>query len=234
MSSDFESIATEFRDIFVDPEGHSLGIRAIPPDDPSDPEPDPFTAPNWVYGGRFYPEMDGEMRTLDLYVVGPHATIAGRFHKAGAQAGAMIPNRIRDAIYDLWPTTAFAWWMSAVWKFSTIEPEISLPWSPERPEECGGLYIRWDDPIASFLSTLEAANLIGPGPQHVMATGEWSVPMSRTEFARRILEKPTARPRDVELIFDQYDKTQIGSNTWTFRLDTLPPATRKKLEGGKQ
>jgi hypothetical protein len=123
--------------------------------------------------------------------------------------------------------------MSAAWGFGTIEPEVSLPYSPESGE-CTDLGVVWDDPIASSLSTLEAAGLVGPFPEQLSLTvGEWSVPMSKTEFARRILKNPDARARDVNPIFDSFEKRQVGPNTWTFRLDTLPPETRKKLEGGK-
>ena len=57
--------------------------------------------------------------------------------------------------------------------------------------------------------------------------------MSKAEFARRMLQKTDARARDLNAIWDQYEKVQHGPNTWSFRLDALPPTTRKKLEGGK-
>jgi hypothetical protein len=92
----------------------------------------------------------------------------------------------------------------------------------------------WDDPIAASLSAIEALGLLETKEHEgVRVDGEWSVPMSKTEFARRILLKRDARARDVKAIFDDYVKNSVGPNTWTFRLDTLAPETRKKLEGGK-
>ena len=83
--------------------------------------------------------------------------------------------------------------MATVWEFSTIGHTISAGWSLERPEECGSFSVYWHDPIASFLSALEGASLIGTGTQQLsMAMGEWSVPISKTEFARRVLQKTDA------------------------------------------
>jgi hypothetical protein len=214
MSSDFNPIAAEFRDIFIDLGTRHLSVLALP-QERSGGFSDTDAEDDLIAGGAFYPDIEGETCHFDLFIRCFDETLSGRFHNAASRAGALIPNRVREVIYELWPSTAFAWWMSAVWHFATIEPDVSLGWSADRPEVCGRPYIRWDDPIASALSTLEAASLVGPGPQHVVTTGEWSVPMSKTEFARRILKKPDARSRDIRAIFGGFEKRHVGPNTWT-------------------
>jgi hypothetical protein len=227
--SSFDPIIDEFREILIALGKHDLEIRGMLAEDVDD-----YCKSVWVWGGRIHPEIDGQVRHIELYVVGLDQDIARRFHNAGACAGALIPNRIRDAVHDLFPNTAFAWWIAAAWEFSTIKPEVSLGWSPERPEECGGMGVYWDDPIAASISAIEAAGLIGPDPAKLATLqGEWTVPMSKTEFARRILQKRGARSREADPIWGHYEKIQHGPNTWTFRLDTLPPETRRKLDGGK-
>jgi hypothetical protein len=229
MSSDFDSIVTELRDIFLDLRESGIEVRGFKEDE------DGLDSPDWIPGGRIDPDLyDLPRERIDLFVISADRKIAERFHKIASRAGALIPNRIRDAVYSMSPTTAFAWWMAAVFQFSTLEPEVSPGWSEERPQECGDFGIYWEDPIASSLSAIEAAGLVAPSPEKTaLLIGEWSVPMSKTEFARRILQKTDARARDVDPIFDSFEKRKVGPNTWTFRLDTLPPATRQKLEGGK-
>lgn len=58
----------------------------------------------------------------------------------------------------------------------------------------------------------------------------WSPPMSKTEMARRITNRSSARPRDVETILEQYGIRNVEGNRWTVRLDKMDAATRKRLE----
>ncbi|HUE14823.1 MAG TPA: hypothetical protein VMR25_11710 [Planctomycetaceae bacterium] len=163
------------------------------------------------------------------------------------RAGATLPNRVRKQIASTYPTNAVAWWMMAVWKHSEVGPVDYVVFQPlpegsyaiemdgvRQPGTGTHVGWSWDDPIAASLSAIEALGLLETKEHEgVRVDGEWSVPMSKTEFARRILLKRDARARDVKAIFDDYVKNSVGPNTWTFRLDTLAPETRKKLEGGK-
>lgn len=226
-TSPFDLIVAEFREILIALGEHDLSVRGA-----LARNFDEYTKSEWVWGGRIRPEIDGELHHLELYIAGLDQNIAKRFHQTAARAGALIPNRIRDAVNDLCPTTAFAWWMAAAWEFSTIEPDVSP--LPEDECKCGGPLVYWDDPISASLSAIEAAGLVGPDPAKLTTLqGEWSRPMSKTEFARRVLQKHDARARDVSPIWGHFDKHQSAPNTWIFRLDTLTPETRRKLEGGK-
>jgi hypothetical protein len=164
------------------------------------------------------------------------------------RAGSAIPNRVRSQLHSASPTSAYAAWMAVLHKFSEIRPDLMFYFQkiadtpPEKRfvvfEETGmaghPIGLIWGDPIGASLSAMEAAGLLdGDASAITPLAGEWSVPMSKSEFARRILQKGDARARDVRPIWHNFEKQQGGKNTWTFRLDTLPPETRKKLEGGK-
>jgi hypothetical protein len=222
--SPFDSIVSEFREILIALGEHDLSVRGILAQYADD-----YTKSVWVWGGRIHPEIDGEMRHFELYVAGLDQDIARRFHQTAARAGALIPNRIRDAVSELFPTTAFAWWMAAVWEFSTIEPDVSP--DPDDECKCGGPSVFWGDPISASLSAIEAAGLVTPQPGETkILVGVWSLPMSKADFARRVLQNRMARPRDVHVIFDRLEKQQVeGSTKWSFRLDTLDESLRKKL-----
>lgn len=151
-----------------------------------------------------------------------------------SRAGARIPNRVRVKISSAQATNAFGWWMALILRFSKIRP---VPWryQPEDPQHGRvwklGWY--WDDPLSAALSAMEAAGLIPPDARPLPGAGEWLVdPISKSEFARRMSTKKKARASSVESLFDRMEKIQVSKNLWIFRLDTLHPATRKKLEGG--
>jgi|GEM_PF-5425003 len=153
-----------------------------------------------------------------------------------AKCGALLPNRVRGSLSKGKATTAAAWWMLALWEHSKIQPELITDFLGSE-DDCGELFAGWcwDDPIGASLSAIESMGHAAPNREETtILIGEWSVPMSKTEFARRILHKSDARARDVDAIFEGFEKRQVAPNTWTFRLDTLPPETRKKLEGGKR
>ena len=157
------------------------------------------------------------------------------------RAGTILPNRIRKTLLSSNCTTASSWFLTAVWTHSAVHPHPEwrrqIPPNPDYADGRPAIEFVgwcWKDPIAACLSAIESMGLLAPSMENAtQLDGEWSVPMSKTEFARRILEKPDARARDVFPIWEQFEKTRHGANIWTFRLDTLPAATRKKLEGGK-
>jgi hypothetical protein len=166
------------------------------------------------------------------------ATESGSHHpeyikKLIARAGAALPNRVRDAVAKYIPSSAVAWWMAVVWEFSTLRPSpyygITISENQSDKELLG---IQWPELMATSLSAMEAAGLIVPDPNVIIpAKGEWSLPMAKAEFARRMLpRKKGARARDVESIFKKMQKEQVADKKWIFRLDTLPDATRRKLE----
>ncbi len=64
------------------------------------------------------------------------------------------------------------------------------------------------------------------------ATGEWSEPMSRAEFARRAYggAKGKTRARDAQPLLRQYGFEQISRNLVRVRLDTMDAATRRRIE----
>jgi len=223
-TSPFDSIVAEFREILIALGEHDLSVRGM-----LAKYVDNYTKSVWVWGGRIHPEIYGEMCHLELFVAGLDQGIARRFHQTAARAGALIPNRIRDVANDLCPTTAFAWWMAALWEFSTIEPDVGP--HPDDECKCGGPFAFWDDPISASLSAIEAAGLVTPQPGETrILVGTWSRPMSKAEFARLVLQNRKARPRGVQVIFDRLEKQQVeGSTKWSFRLDTLDESLRKKL-----
>jgi hypothetical protein len=147
-----------------------------------------------------------------------------------SRAGARIPNRVRVKISSAQATNAFAWWMALIVRFSKVEP---TPWryQPDDPQHGRvwklGWY--WEDPLSASLSAMEAADLLPPDARPL--DGDWTtIPISEAEFARRMLpNKKSARGRDVKTLLAKYEKHSVGKK-WIFRLDTLPAATRKKLE----
>jgi len=140
------------------------------------------------------------------------------------RAGIAIPNRIQEVVHRSMAGTPFAWWMAVVTHFSKI-PTLSVG-LPQAELKIGWA---WPDLFASSLSAIEAAELIGPQPEQLtILDGEWSPPMSKAEFGRRILQKRDARARDVDPIFDTFEKRPVKAK-WSFRLDTLPEAKREKL-----
>jgi hypothetical protein len=149
-----------------------------------------------------------------------------------SRAGASIPNRIRETVKASDPSTAFAWWISVVLRFSTLSPiPFSVVLNAGNVVKMG---LMLTDPLGASLSAIEVAGLVPQqNDDNPTAAGDWSIPMSKTEFARRMLCKPDARARDVSPLWNSFEKVQYAKNTWMFRLDKLPLETRNKLTGGK-
>ncbi|HET6326772.1 MAG TPA: hypothetical protein VFG04_18990 [Planctomycetaceae bacterium] len=166
-----------------------------------------------------------------------------------AECGAALPNRIRESLNIAGgSSTAIAWWMCAVWKYSKIpagaigagylEKIEKDPVNPDNDKlhwrDMQFLGWHWSDPIGSSLSAIEAMGLLQPSLDDVrLAAGSHSRFMSKREFAQRVRQDPNARPRQVERLFNRLDKQQEeGSSKWSFRLDTIEDESlRKKLEG---
>jgi hypothetical protein len=127
------------------------------------------------------------------------------------RAGEALPDRIRKTLPPgVYASTPFALWMLTLWKHATLGPFLL----EEFPKLVAGL--QWLDPIAESLFVIQ---------------GEWSEPMSKAEFAKRMLGRIKARARDIDPIFDSFEKIQVSDKKWMFRLDKLAAATRRKLEG---
>jgi hypothetical protein len=60
--------------------------------------------------------------------------------------------------------------------------------------------------------------------------GEWSAPMAKAEMARRITGKANARSREVEALLRRFGLERVAGLKWRVRLDTMDPATRRKIE----
>jgi hypothetical protein len=165
-----------------------------------------------------------------------------------AECGAALPNRIRESIYSSLCATAGAWWMCAVWRYSRIRPlGIGIGYlekiekDPKDPDNdklhwkhTEQLGWNWADPVGASLSAIEEIELVLSGHgDPASLPGDWLTDaISKAEFARRMSLKKKARARDVERLFRTFQKIQVGKNSWMFRLDTLTPDQRKKLEGG--
>ena len=145
------------------------------------------------------------------------------------RAGIAIPNRIRELVCHSMAGTPFAWRTAVVAHFSKIPPIcLGLPQAKINMGWC------WPDLFASSLSAIEAAELVVPLPEQLTLVGEWSAPMSKAEFARRVRQNADARFRDVRALFNKLEKQQEeGSTKWSFRLDTLDESLRKNLESDR-
>lgn len=64
----------------------------------------------------------------------------------------------------------------------------------------------------------------------VKTDGEWSEPMSRAEFARRVYCGRKQRARDVDPLLKQYGFEQVRVKTIRVRLDKMDAETRRKVE----
>jgi hypothetical protein len=150
-----------------------------------------------------------------------------------SKAGTLLPNRVRELLGDDDFKTAIAWWLGALWRFSKIRPDDEYVDVGDRCVDFVGW--RWSDPIAASLSVIEAARLVVPKPEETAAlAGDWSAPMSKIEFARRVLQNRNARPRDVKALFNRLETRQVeGASKWSIRLDTLDESLRKKLMVGE-
>ena len=60
--------------------------------------------------------------------------------------------------------------------------------------------------------------------------GEWSEPMSKAAFARRVFGGRKERGRDVDPLLKQFGFERITAKTIRVRLDTMDANTRKKVE----
>jgi hypothetical protein len=149
------------------------------------------------------------------------------------RAGAALPDRIRNALPKAHPTTPFAVWMLALWKHSVLKPCKLMEIFREDGSKRMIVGFQWIDPIPASLFAIDSLKLAKPRVDDLkLLEGDWSVPMSKAQFGSRILGKPKARARDIDLLFEAYDKVRVSEKKWMFRLDTLRPATRRKLEGG--
>ncbi|HEV3300784.1 MAG TPA: hypothetical protein VG055_14135 [Planctomycetaceae bacterium] len=239
MWSDFKPIATEIRDL-----AEKLAISRATPDIYGLTDEGLKKCPDLKRIGMATLLMGGNWERVSFTIdaAKPHSR---EVYTLLSRAGAAIPNRIRTEVKTASATSAFAWWMAVVFRFSSIGPSqfgvidcepteqsVDLAIYPKEAVEIVGW--SWSDPLIASLSAIEAAQLVTPQPDETAPLiGEWSGPMSKAEFARRILSKHNARARDVAAIFDGYEKRQVGPNTWTFRLDKLSDETRSKLEGRK-
>jgi hypothetical protein len=152
------AVVAEFRAIFADLGKSELKVHTDEMMDHLSEEQLQKIAPDWLWAGRISPEIVGKTKTLNLYIISNSPGLSRRFHETATRAGTLIPNRVRDVVIDndLEPTTAFAWWMAAVWAFSTIPPLVQ----PDEDDECKcWLGVYWSDPIASSLS--DGMKLIG-------------------------------------------------------------------------
>jgi hypothetical protein len=238
-ASDFSGVVAKFRELFItdgSPYGKPLDLVFLR----NWKEHCPDNELPWSHGTITVITDDDTCHTA--YICGNWEPFDNQptFFDIAALAGASLPNRMRDRTADsvraCLPNTALAWWVAVMCKYSTIRPR----WKRKGetlfgPDDGPIIGLCWDDPILASLSAIESAGLIGPDPaKSITSQTDWSVPMSKTEFARRIMENPDARARDVDPIWDDFEKVQLGPNKWTFRLDTLSPDRRRKLEGGKQ
>lgn len=149
-----------------------------------------------------------------------------------ARAGKALPKSVRETVKNINPTSPFAEWVAVMWKHSTLPPcqlldvELSVD---GRQTTTGG--VQWTDPIPASLFVIDSLDLAKRRFDELkILDSDWSSPMSKTEFAKRLFGDRKRRSRDIDPIFDSYEKVQISKKKWIFRLDTLPMATRKKLE----
>jgi hypothetical protein len=159
------------------------------------------------------------------------------------RCGAILPNRVRESLPGARCNTAAAWWLLVTMWHAKIKPDAceshrlvdegsEVPGDHQLSRSVLGIWV-WTDPIGASLSAIEALDLTSPQKSEQRdLPGEWTIdPISQSEFARRMSLKKGARPRSIKAMFDRLEKIQVGKNSWIFRLDTLHPATRKKLEG---
>jgi hypothetical protein len=154
-----------------------------------------------------------------------------------SRAGALLPDDLRSEASKLNPTTPFAEWTAVVWKHSVLKPCTLFEIIPldDKDKETAIAGLQWPDPIPASLFTIDSLGLAKRRLDDLkILDSEWSVPMSKTEFARRLFGRPSVRARDIDPIFDGYEKVQISNKKWVFRLDTLPAAARRKLEDQEQ
>ena len=59
---------------------------------------------------------------------------------------------------------------------------------------------------------------------------QWSIPMSKTEMARRLKDDPHARPRQIEEQLKEWGLEEVTPKKFRVRLDLMDDANRKRIQ----
>jgi hypothetical protein len=137
-----------------------------------------------------------------------------------------------QALDDLTPATIsdpIGLWIAAITRFASDKPRRGWQYAYSDQDLDGGDGAwTWMNPFGGSIEVMQRTGLVGV--TGVTIEGEWSIPMTRSQIARKVLGRTNARARDIEILISGWQTQSAGGYKVSVRLDTLPLSTRRKLE----